>query len=65
MDIPGMGIDVAGLSSIMAQNKTLANVGYALLDQQLELQESNASQLTKMMELSVNPNLGGNIDVSV
>lgn len=58
-------MDIAGVSTVLAQNNLLTNVGYALMEQQMEQQESDVAALTKMMELSVNPQVGSNIDVSV
>ena len=37
-------------------------VGVAMLDKQLEMSEANGQSLIRAMELSVNPNIGGNID---
>jgi hypothetical protein len=36
-----------------------------MLSKTLDLQEAQGSQLTKMMEMSVNPAVGGNFDMSV
>ena len=36
-----------------------------MLDQTMEMSEAMNTQLIRMMEQSVNPNLGGNIDVRV
>lgn len=53
------------LSTIMAQGNTITNVGVKLLDEQLDVASAQMEGLTKMMELSVNPNLGANFDMSV
>ena len=37
-------------------------VGVAMLDKQLEMSETNGQSLIRAMELSVNPNVGGNVD---
>ena len=58
-------MDIAALSMSMAQNKLLNNFSIGMLDKTLEMQTENTDALTKMMELSVNPNLGANIDFSV
>ena len=39
-----------------------SDVGVAMLDKQLEMSEANGQGLIRAMELSVNPNVGGNID---
>ena len=48
-----------------AQGKVMNDVGTAMLSKSLDLQESQGAQLTKMMEMSVNPAVGGNFDMSV
>lgn len=53
------------LSTIMAQGNTLERVGTSILDSQLDLAFTQMDGLTKMMELSVNPNLGANFDMSI
>lgn len=53
------------LSTIMAQNKTMQSVGVSILDTQLDVASAQMDGISKMMELSVNPNLGANFDVSV
>ena len=40
-------------------------VSIKMLDNTMELNESMNAQLVSMMEQSVNPNLGGNIDIRV
>ena len=40
-------------------------VSIEMLDQTMDMNEAMNSQLIKMMEQSVNPNLGGNIDIRV
>ncbi len=64
MDISD-GIDIASFSTDFATNKILSDVGVAMLDNTLELQETMGNELTKMMEMSVNPSIGGNIDAFV
>ena len=64
MEITAMP-DIASLSMAMATNKTMNDVGVALLDKSLETYTDLGDSMTKMMEQSVNPYLGGNIDVSV
>lgn len=63
-------MDIAGLSMSLAQNATLSDVGTAVLSKALDTQEVAGAGLMKMidaaqMELSVNPHIGGNFDVSV
>lgn len=64
-------MDIARLSMSMAQSETLTNVGMAVLGMQMDVQASQASSeiaaLNSLpsgaMELSVNPSVGGNLDI--
>ena len=56
---------IASASVDYATGKTLSDVGTAMLSKTLDLQEAQGGQLTKMMEMSVNPAVGGNFDISV
>lgn len=62
-------MDIAGLSMALAQTQTLNNVGTAMLAKSLDSMESSGAQMVDMMkssmELSVNPAVGGNIDLLV
>lgn len=57
--------DIASLSIAMAQNKSQTDYGMAMLSKSLDTLEANGAALTKMMELSVNPSVGSNFDMSV
>ncbi len=64
MDVTSMAMpDIAGLSMVMARNETLQDVGTALLSNALDVQESQGAATINMMERSVNPDLGANIDL--
>lgn len=41
------------------------NIGTAVMAKTLDVAEVSGQSLIKMMELSVNPNLGANIDLSI
>lgn len=58
MDIPALSMS---LSQIDVSNK----VGVALLSKSLDTMEELGEGMTKMMEASVTPHLGQNIDLSV
>ncbi len=62
-------MDIAALSMSMAQTDLMNSVGIAMLDKSLELNTDLGANLTSMidhsMELSVNPHIGANIDISV
>ena len=64
MEITPM-IDIPSLSMAMSQNKVMNEVGVAMLDMSLDNFTEAGDTMTKLMEQSVNPNIGGNIDVSV
>ena len=63
-------MDIAGLSTVLAATQTQEAVGVKVLKDQLDTSEVMGNAMIdmmnrSMMELSVNPNLGGNIDISV
>lgn len=62
-------MDIAGLSTQMAQVNIQNQYGVAMLSKSLDNMESQGASLISMMdrsmELSVNPNIGSNFDMSV
>ncbi len=64
MDL-SLGMDIAGYASANAIQSTQSQVSVAMMKKTLDLQEAAGSQLVQMMEQSVNPSLGGNIDIRV
>lgn len=58
MDIPALSI---ALNSIQTSN----DIGIAVLAKNLDVMNTEGDALTKMMELSVNPSIGQNIDYLV
>lgn len=58
-------MDIAALSLIKSQASVGLQVGLAVTKLAMETATENANELTKMMELSVKPNIGGNFDQSV
>lgn len=61
-------MDIAQLSSSMSQFSIGTQVGIALTSMQMDMVEQNGAQLNSMlkqMELSVNPHIGGTIDVRI
>ena len=62
-----LGMDIAGYSVANASANASANVqqsvSVAMLSKTLDVQQMQGDQLTKMMEMSVNPSVGGNIDI--
>ena len=64
MDISD-GIDIARYATISAQNSTMEGVGIPMMSKALDMQEQMGAEITQMMEQSVNPNLGANVDLRV
>lgn len=59
------GLAVADYSVANAQLGIMQTVSTRMLAKTLDNMEAQGAQLTKMMEQSVTPNLGQNIDVRV
>lgn len=62
-------MDIAGLSMALANTNTMSQVSTAMLSKALDTNEQQGASLIAMMdrsmELSVNPGIGGNFDMSV
>lgn len=58
-------MDIAGLSTNLSTINVVNNVQVAVLRQSLDTLETSGDSLTKMMEASVNPELGQNIDIRI
>ncbi len=63
-------MDIPALSMALAQTKTLNDIGTAVLGKALDTARVQGDAMSEMldsaaMELSVNPHIGGNFDVSV
>lgn len=65
-------MDIAAVSMQLAMNKTLSDVGTAMLSKTMDLQKTEGAGVVQMMdasaqamELSVNPHIGANFDMSV
>lgn len=64
MDL-SLGMDIVSYASANAIQSTQSQVSLAMMAKTLDLQETMGDQITQMMELSVNPSVGGNIDIMV
>ena len=64
MDISSIN---AALGSVKANSatSTMGQVGMAMLDKSLELNDEMNKSMIQMMERSVNPAIGGNFDMSI
>lgn len=58
-------MDIAGLSTNLSTINVVNDVQVAVLRQSLDTLETSGDSLTKMMEASVNPKLGQNIDIRI
>lgn len=58
-------MDIAGLSMNLSTASIVNDVQVAVLKQSLDTLESSGDGLTKMMEASVTPELGQNIDIRI
>lgn len=58
-------MDIPALSMAMAQTNVQSDIGVAVLSKSLDTFQDIGDGLTKMMEQSVTPYLGGNIDISL
>ena len=58
-------MDIAGLSTNLSTINVVNDVQVAVLRQSLDTLETSGDSLTKMMEASVNPELGLNIDIRI
>ncbi|MCR5831202.1 MAG: YjfB family protein [Lachnospiraceae bacterium] len=53
------------ISMAMAHENVMSAVGTSMLEATLDIASSEIADLTKAMELSVNPAVGANFDVAV
>ena len=58
-------MDIAGLSTNLSTINVVNDVQVAVLRLSLDTLETSGDSLTKMMEASVNPELGQNIDIRI
>ena len=58
-------MDVANLSMNLSSSRVINDVQVAVLKKSLDTLETTGDGLTKLMEASVTPNLGQNIDISI
>lgn len=58
-------MDIPGLSVAMSQANVSNDLGIAVLAKTLDAVEESGELMVQMMERSVNPHLGANIDVRV
>ncbi|HAB60204.1 MAG TPA: putative motility protein [Lachnospiraceae bacterium] len=58
-------MDITALSSGLSQANLMSQVSTSVLKLSMDTVEQSMDNMIKMMETSVNPNLGGTIDISI
>ena len=58
-------MDIAALSVSLNQGKLAQQVGLAVFKKAMDSAKVNSDAMLKVMEQSVNPNVGSNIDIRV
>ncbi len=58
---------VANIATMMSQSKALTEVGYAVMGMQMDNMELEGAEVAQMINSapSIDPNVGGNFDMSV
>jgi len=58
-------MDIALTSMALSQSQLMTNVNIAVLKKSLDTVEVSADNMIKMMEQSVNPSVGQNVDIKL
>lgn len=58
-------MDIAGLSMAMSSTRVMSDVSTAVMSKSLDTCEQLGEGITKIMEQSVNPEVGQSIDIRV
>lgn len=58
-------MDIAALSMGLSQMQLAQEVGVSVMKMAMDTSEVQVADLTKMMDQSVNPHVGGKIDISL
>ncbi len=62
----GNGVDSAAYySSVNSGNELMMQIGTQILKKTMDAAEIQGAQITRMMEQSVNPGLGANVDIRI
>lgn len=61
----GLAMSIASLSTDLAMSKTMSAVSTAVMKQTMDTNEALGTEMVKMMEKSVTPHLGSNVDVKL
>lgn len=60
-----LGLNIASLSTELATRRTITDMSLSVMKKEMENEEEAGNQMIKMMERSVNPSLGANIDIKL
>lgn len=58
-------MDIAALSTCLSQGKIMSQVNVSLSKMGMDLAKQQGQALTKLMESSVDPHIGANIDIKL
>ena len=58
-------MDIAALSTSLSQGKIMSQVNVSLSKMGMDLAKQQEQALTKLMEASVDPHIGANIDIKL
>jgi len=58
-------MSIAYLSTAMSASQLQSDIGVAVLSKQLDVVQDMGSSMIEALEQSVNPHIGGNIDISL
>ncbi len=58
-------MDITALSTGLSQSNLMTQVSASVLKLSMDTVEQSMENMVKLMETSVNPNLGGTIDISI
>lgn len=56
-------MDISALSVVMSMDQLRTNAGFAVMAKAMDTMEESGDAITKMLENSINPELGQNIDI--
>ncbi len=58
---------VANIATMMSQGKVLTEVGYAVMGMQMDDMKMESAEVAQLVSSapSIDPNVGGNLDISV
>ncbi len=58
-------MDIAAMASVQQMHQVRGQIAIGVASKVKDMVEQNGANLVKMMEQSVNPNVGGSVDIKV